>query len=65
LIDELETRLLSTPVMQISLKALDTNQQGLNFYKKCGFVRSGEEEAEVIEGMVLNDLTLVKYIART
>ncbi|WP_404969609.1 GNAT family N-acetyltransferase [Vibrio campbellii] len=65
LFDELETRLLSTPVMQISLKALDTNKQGLNFYKKCGFVRSGEEESEVIDGMTLNDVTLVKYIART
>ena len=51
--------------MQISLKALDTNKQGLNFYKKCGFVRSGEEESEVIDDMTLNDVTLVKYIART
>ena len=65
LFDELETRLLSTPVMQISLKALDTNKQGLNFYKKCGFVRSGDEESEVIDDMTLNDVTLVKYIART
>ncbi|MBS9859441.1 GNAT family N-acetyltransferase [Vibrio alginolyticus] len=65
LLDELETRLLSTSVMQISLKALDTNQQGLNFYKKCGFVRTGEEESEVIESMTLTDLTLVKYIARS
>ncbi|MCS0167918.1 GNAT family N-acetyltransferase [Vibrio alginolyticus] len=65
LLDELETRLLSTSVMQISLKALDTNQQGLNFYKKCGFVRTGEEESEVIESMTLTDLTLVQYIARS
>ncbi|MDV5058887.1 GNAT family N-acetyltransferase [Vibrio diabolicus] len=65
LLDELETRLLSTPVMQISLKALDTNKQGLKFYKKCGFVRTGEEEAEIIDRMTLTDLTLVKYIARS
>ncbi len=65
MLDELETRLLSTPVMQISLKALDTNKQGLNFYKKCGFVRTGEEEAEIIDRMTLTDLTLVKYIARS
>ncbi len=51
--------------MQISLKALDTNKQGLNFYKKCGFVRTGEEEAEIIDRMTLTDLTLVKYIARS
>lgn len=65
LLDELETRLLSTSVMQINLKALDTNQHGLNFYKKCGFVRTGEEESEVIESMTLTNLTLVKYIARS
>ncbi|WAT91340.1 GNAT family N-acetyltransferase [Vibrio parahaemolyticus] len=39
--------------------------QGLNFYKKCGFVRTGEEESEVIDSMTLTDLTLVKYIARS
>ncbi|WP_104401678.1 GNAT family N-acetyltransferase [Vibrio penaeicida] len=60
LLSECKSRLTGNKVNQITLWSLDTNISALKFYRKHGFVETGKQNKERLNGVVLNDVELSK-----
>lgn len=63
LYDNCESMLRTLNAQKVLLRALDSNERALNFYRKQGFAPTGESYKEQADDVVLNDIELAKVLS--
>ena len=57
-----EQWLNTTRYQSIEISVLDSNTRGIAFYRRHGFVATGKQDEEQVEGMTLCDISMRKVI---